>query len=82
MTLPDGSILSPSGRSYARHRDKTVGHHISLFIQFLMEKQNVPPPPGEPEMAMREAIRSTTYRASAEVYKNFTAQVRGDTTAA
>lgn len=66
----NGSIISPSGRAYARHRKNTKGLHLSLFIDFLLSGRNIVNPPDAPEMALRAALSDTTYRPSPSVYTN------------
>lgn len=72
VTSPyDGSIVSPSGRAYARHRKATRGLHLNLFIDFLMSGTNLPRLPQDPEMALRECLKDTTYRPSPSVFSYF-----------
>lgn len=69
VTSPsDGSIVSPSGRAYARHRVKTRGLHLNLFIDFLLSGKNIEIPINAPEMALRTALSTTTYRPSINVF--------------
>lgn len=75
VTLMDGSTISPSGRSYLRNRVVTTGLHISLFIQYLMTQQNIIINPGDPEMALRTALSTTTYKPSNYVYNNFNTNI-------
>lgn len=71
VSLLDGSIISPSGRAYARHREVTKGLHLSHFLTFLITKTNVTNNPGDPEQALRTTLSTTTWRPSDYVYANF-----------
>lgn len=64
----DGGIVSPSGRAYARHREKTTGLHLNLFIEFLRRGKPLPYNPLDAEMALREVLSSTSYRPPASVF--------------
>ncbi|KAM3573109.1 hypothetical protein VYU27_004920 [Nannochloropsis oceanica] len=75
VCLPDGSFVSPSGRSYARHRRATTGHHLSFFIDYIITRTNIPSPPDAPESALREAVKTTSYLPSEWVYANYKALV-------
>jgi len=75
VCLPDGSFVSPSGRSYARHRQATIGHHLSFFIDYINTRTHISSPPDAPESALREAVKTTTYLPSEWVYANFKAVV-------
>lgn len=70
----DGGIVSPSGRSYTRHRLKTVGLHLNIFIDFLRHDGTlaIGRSPEYPEMALRETLSRTTYRPSSSVFTYFT----------
>lgn len=70
----DASIVSPSGRAYSRHRVKTKGLHLNLFIEFLLSGQNIPNSPNDAEMALRSALSTTSYRPKPEVYTYATAK--------
>lgn len=75
ICLPDGSFVSPSGRSYARHRRATRGHHLSFFIDYITTRKHIPSPPDAPESALREAVKDTSYLPSEWVYSNFRSPV-------
>jgi len=70
VTLHDGSIVSPSGRSYIRHRIKTRGLHLTYFIDFLLTNRNTPTYQ-DIEPALQHALSTTTYRPSIEIYQYF-----------
>lgn len=72
ITSLDGGIISPSGRSYARHRIKTTGLHLNQFTDFLRRGQPAPYDPTLPEMALRETLATTYYRPSSSAYTYFT----------
>jgi hypothetical protein len=55
--------LSPTRRG--------TGHHLSIFIDYLMTRKNIMSPEGVPESALREALRTTTYLPPEWVYDNF-----------
>lgn len=61
VTLPDGSFISPSGRSYARHRERTTEHHLSVYLQYLIQRSDTPPP----HLHTRPA-RPLVFKAAAE----------------
>lgn len=74
VTSPiDGGIVSPSGRAYSRHRVKTKGLHLNVFLDFLLLGDNIPEPMNEPEQALRVAVSTTTYRPSPDVFTYFNA---------
>lgn len=72
ITSLDGGIISPSGRSYARHRVKTTGLHLNQFTDFLRRGEPIPYDAQAPEMALREALATTYYRPSSSAYTFFT----------
>ena len=53
------------------HDATRAGHHISLFIEYLMQRKNIPSEEGAPESALREAVKTTTYLPQEWVYDNF-----------
>ena len=71
VSLLDGSMVSPSGRSYARHRATTRYGHTALFIDYVRTLQRPANNPGDAEMALRSTLSTTKWVPSDEVYKNF-----------
>lgn len=57
FTLRDGSMISPSGRSYQRHRNFSNGGHIHLFTNFLLQK-----PIPSTDQALSYALSSTSWK--------------------
>lgn len=68
LSLTDGTLISPSGRSYIRHR-KSTWNHINYFVDFLIKGTNILN--SEPEMALKEILSVTKYRPSNYVFVNF-----------
>lgn len=70
-SLLDGSVVSPSGRSYARHRQTTRNGHIANFINYLVNREKPTYNPSDPEQALKTVMASTTWKPSDKVYENF-----------
>jgi hypothetical protein len=60
LVLPDASLITPSARSYARHRESCRGHHITLFLEFLLNG-SVPLLSGDPSQALFQVLSGTRY---------------------
>jgi hypothetical protein len=71
VTLIDGTFIAPSGRSYQRHRVKTKGLHLSVFIDFVRTKLNTDRSNHTGEMALVEALAHSNYRPAIKAYMNF-----------
>jgi hypothetical protein len=69
VSLTNNLLISPSGRSYIRHR-KSTWNHINYFTDFLIKGTNTINT--GPEMALKEILSVTQYRPSNFVYVNFT----------
>lgn len=66
-TLPDGSMITPSGRSYARHRITTTKLHIHQFVDFLINRGLQVT--NEPLTALRATLPFTSYRPPETAYR-------------
>lgn len=60
-----------SSHPYLTPTQPTPGHHLSMFIEYLMTRKNIISPEGAPEAALREAVATTTYLPPEWVYDNF-----------
>lgn len=58
FTQSDGSMVSPSGRSYARHRNTSTGQHIHQFIDFVCSGAVK----GTPDQALYSTLITTTWK--------------------
>lgn len=58
VSLPDGKMISPSARSYERHRLASSGQHIHQFINFLFGF----PIGGSSDQALHNTLTTTTWR--------------------
>jgi hypothetical protein len=64
VALEDGSICSPSARSYARHRETGRGHHLTLFLDYLLTGHVSL---GDPSQALARVLPLTTYQGPPRV---------------
>lgn len=71
VSLTNGTLISPSGRSYIRHR-KSTWNHLNYFIDFLIKGTNTIY--SGSEMALKEILSVTQYRPSNFVYINFSTE--------
>lgn len=58
VSLPDGKMISPSARSYERHRLVSNGQHIHQFVNFLLGL----PVGGSADQALHNTLSATTWR--------------------
>jgi hypothetical protein len=57
FTLSDGSMISPSARSYSRHRENSYGQHIHQFINFILNRAMI-----ENDQALYHTLSTTSWR--------------------
>jgi len=69
VALDDASFVSPSARSYARHREKTTGHHISVFLEFLLHDGRLDLTDKDASQALYKTLFTTTFRFNRETFK-------------
>lgn len=66
VSLKNGSIITPSGRSYIRHRESTK-NHLSLFIHFLNNETEALKKSYD-GLALKKTLLKTSYIPSSSVY--------------
>lgn len=66
FTMPDGSMVSPSGRSYARHRNTSTNQHIHQFIEFVSGRTVN----GTSDQALYSTLTTTSWRPQDHVGDN------------
>jgi hypothetical protein len=72
VSLPGSSLISPSGRSYIRHRLTTQNKKIGLFLEFLQNKGILK----ENDDIFRERLMNTTYQPSVGAFWPMTTDPR------